>query len=231
MSDASTVNEDAAYPATVQGEVLLATLTRPDEIVIVDDDPMVNDLLSIVFQSEGYRVTTFSDGQTFASDAKLRVPACIILDVCMPGRSGLDILKDIDAHNYPGPIIVMSGRASIPMAVEAIKNGAIDIIEKPFSPDTILTRVREVIDAWTRRREDIATSKILTTTFSGCTPLTMREAEVLAEIIAAASNKEAASHLGISPRTVEVHRARIMMKLGAKNAADLVRIALSKRPN
>src|SRR5262249_44609502 len=175
---------------------------------IVDDDPMINDLLSIVFQSEGYRVTTFTDGQAFTRDAKARVPACIILDVCMPGRSGLDILKDIDAHNYPAPIIVISGRASIPRGVEAIKNGPLDIIENPSSADTIIKRAREVIDAWSRRRETAATSKVLTTTFDGCQPLTMREAEVLAEIVAAASNKEAASHLGISPRTVEVHRAR-----------------------
>jgi two-component system response regulator FixJ len=231
MSDASFANRDAVYPLAVQAERALEPRALNDEVVIVDDDPMVNDLLSMVFQSAGYRVTTFADGQSFTRDAKVRVPACIILDVCMPGRSGLDILKDIDAHNYPAPIIIISGRASIPIAVEAIKNGAIDIIEKPFSPDTILKRVREVIDAWSRRRETAATSKILTTTFSGCPPLTMREAEVLAEILAAASNKEAASHLGISPRTVEVHRARIMMKLGAKNAADLVRIALSKRAN
>src|SRR5262249_45461599 len=132
MSDALLANSDATFPPAVQANGALQTRTLNNDIVIVDDDPMINDLLSIVFQSEGYRVTTFTDGQAFTRDAKARVPACIILDVCMPGRSGLDILKDIDAHNYPAPIIVISGRASIPMAVEAIKNGAIDIIEKPF---------------------------------------------------------------------------------------------------
>jgi two-component system, LuxR family, response regulator FixJ len=118
---------------------------------------------------------------------------------------------------------------SIPMAVEAVKNGAFDIIEKPFALETIVTRVREVIDAWMRRRATGNNSEILSAEFPGFERLTQRELEVLAEITAAASNREAGSHLGISPRTIEVHRGRIMMKLGAKNTADLVRIALTKR--
>jgi two-component system response regulator FixJ len=205
------------------------THVSSDEIFIVDDDPMVNDLLTMTFRSEGYRVTSFSDGERFNAVARLRVPACIILDVFMPGRSGLDILKEINAHNYAAPIIVMSGNASIPMAVEAVKNGAFDIIEKPFALETIVTRVREVIDAWMRRRATGNNSEILSAEFPGFERLTQRELEVLAEITAAASNREAGSHLGISPRTIEVHRGRIMMKLGAKNTADLVRIALTKR--
>jgi two-component system, LuxR family, response regulator FixJ len=87
------------------------THVSSDEIFIVDDDPMVNDLLTMTFRSEGYRVTSFSDGERFNAVARLRVPACIILDVFMPGRSGLDILKEINAHNYAAPIIVMSGNA------------------------------------------------------------------------------------------------------------------------
>jgi two-component system response regulator FixJ len=200
-----------------------------DEIFIVDDDPIVSDLLDMAFRFEGYRVTTFSDGERFTAVARSRAPACIILDVFMPGRSGLDILKDINAHYYAAPIIVISGNVSIAMAVEAIKNGAFDIIEKPFALDAVVARVREVTDAWMRRRTTGNNSEILLMEFPGCQRLTQREAEVLAEITAAASNKEAGCHLGISPRTVEVHRARIMMKLGAKNTADLVRIALTKR--
>jgi two-component system response regulator FixJ len=199
-----------------------------DEIFVVDDDPTISDLLNMAFSSEGYRVTSFSDGEEFNAVARLRAPACIILDVFMPGRSGLDILKDINAHNYAAPIIVMSGMASISIAVDAVKNGAFDIIEKPFTLESIVARVREVTDVWTRRRAIGHNSEIPSMEFPGCQRLTQREAEVLVEITAAASNKEAGCHLGISPRTIEVHRGRIMMKLGAKNAADLVRIVLTK---
>jgi FixJ family two-component response regulator len=200
-----------------------------DEIFVVDDDPIVSDLLNTVFSFEGYRVTSFNDGETFGAVARQRAPACIILDVCMPGRSGLEILKDIDAHNYAAPIIVMSGMASIPMAVEAVRNGAFDIVEKPFAIEGIVARVRDVTKAWMRRRTAIETAGLPSMEFPGCQRLTPREAEVLAEITAACSNKEAGRHLGISPRTIEVHRARIMTKLGARNAADLVRITLTKR--
>jgi len=207
-----------------------AQLTPFDaEIFIVDDDPMIGDLLNGVFSAEGYQVTTFSDGEAFKAVARSRTPpACVILDFFMPGRSGLDILKDIHAHDYAAPIIVMSGRAGIPMAVEAIKSGAFDFIEKPFALGTIVERVREVIVARMQHRTTGNNSEKLRAKFSGDQPLTLREAEVLAEIVEAASNKEAAQHLGISPRTIEVHRAHIMAKLGAKNTADLVRIALAK---
>ena len=189
---------------------------------------MISDLLNMAFSSEGYRVTSFSDGEAFNTVARLRAPACIILDVFMPGRSGLDILKDINAHNYAAPIIVMSGMANISIAVEAVKNGASDLIEKPFALKTIVARVREVTDAWMRQRAIDNNSEIPSMEFPGCQRLTQREAEVLAEITAAASNKEAGCHLGISPRTIEVHRGRIMMTLGAKNTADLVRIVLTR---
>jgi FixJ family two-component response regulator len=200
-----------------------------DEIFIVDDDPLITDLLDMTFKFEGYRVTSFSNGEAFTAVARARAPGCIILDVFMPGRSGLDILKDINAHSYAAPIIVMSGKANVSLAVEAVKNGAFDFIEKPFVPDTMVTRVRESIKAWLRRRAPDNTIEIGTMEFPGCHRLTQRELEVLAEIVAAASNREAGRHLGISSRTVEVHRARIMTKLRAKNTADLVRIALTQR--
>jgi two-component system, LuxR family, response regulator FixJ len=204
---------------------IIAAETPSDEVFVVDDDPMVGELLQMTLSSDGFRATTFSDGESFIAVARRRVPACIILDVYMPGRSGLDILKDLDAHNYAAPIIVMSGKATIAIAVDAVKSGAFDIIEKPFSPDAIVARVRAVTRAWTRHR---AHGRNLAKDFSGSECLTSREADVLAEILGAASNKEAGHHLGISPRTVEVHRARIMAKLGARNTADLVRIALAK---
>src|ERR1044071_6372908 len=123
--------------AAVKPAAMPATGALNDEVFIVDDDPLIGELLALAFGAYGFRVESFHDGQSFSAVARQRVPACVILDVCMPGRSGLDILKDIDAYNYAASIIVMSGRASIAMAVEAIKNGAHDIVEKPFSPEAL----------------------------------------------------------------------------------------------
>jgi FixJ family two-component response regulator len=119
---------------------------------------------------------------------------------------------------------MISGAGDIPMAVEAIKSGAFDFIEKPFDLDAVVARVRRAIDAWARR----GSAGFQRREFPGHHLLTPREREVLAEIAAGASNKEAGRRLGISPRTIEVHRARIMDKLRAKNAADLVRIVLTE---
>ncbi len=201
--------------------------TSTGEIHIVDDDPSVRDALSVVLTLEGYHVTGFADGHAFLSAVRNRAPSCIILDVHMPGRSGLDILKELNAKHYPVPVFIISGQGDIPMAVEAIKHGALDFIEKPFDAETVVTRVREAIAAAARRQSGAGSSDALLQ-FPGCELLTAREREVLSLIAAGASNKEAGRHLGISPRTIEVHRARIMEKLGAKNAADLVRIVLSE---
>jgi two-component system response regulator FixJ len=193
------------------------------EVFIVDDDPMVRDMLSEVFAQAGYRAISFVDGASFIVAARERIPACVILDIYMPGRSGLEILKDLDAPNYPAPIFVASGRGDIPSAVEAIKNGAFDFIEKRLDADTLVARVGEAIKARSQLRLDQNGSEIPSSAFPGCDLLTRREREVLALITASATNKEAAINLGISQRTVEIHRAHIMQKLGAKNSIDLAR--------
>ncbi len=192
-----------------------------EAIYIVDDDPAVRDALSVLFNMEGYVVETFTDGDEFVQSASKTHPACVLLDVHMPGRSGLEILRALNAENYPAPIFIISGQGDIPMAVEAIRNGAFDFIEKPFSADAVLARVRDGIDAMKKRSDETSQPD-----FDGAQLLTRREREVLKEITEGASNKEAGRSLGISPRTVEVHRARIMEKLGARNAADLVRMVL-----
>jgi two-component system, LuxR family, response regulator FixJ len=196
------------------------------EIFVVDDDPMVLNALSIVLSREGYQVAGFAEGASFLAAAKSRTPTCVILDVHMPGQSGLDVLKELNAQQYPAPIFIISGIGDIPMAVEAIKNGALDFIEKPFDATTVVTRVREAVEAWSRRAKNDANT--LPRSFPGQELLTSRERDVLSQIAAGSSNKQAGRELGISPRTIEVHRARILEKLGAKNAADLVRIVLSE---
>ena len=136
----------------------------------------------------------------------------------------LDVLRELYASHYPAPILIVSGQNDVPTAVEAIKSGALDFIEKPIEPSRVVARVREAVAAHARSASngDGGAPR-----FPGWDKPTPREREVLDEITRGASNKEAGRHLGISPRTVEVHRARIMDKLGAKNAADLVRITLS----
>jgi FixJ family two-component response regulator len=201
-----------------------------NEVFVVDDDPAVRDALATVLTIEGFHVTGFGDGGAFLVAARSRTPACILLDVHMPGRSGLDILKELNAQHYAAPIFIISGQGDIPMAVEAIKNGALDFIEKPFDAETVVSRVREAIEASARRTQN-GKADFLHISFPGHDLLTPREREVLAQIASGASNKEAGRHLGISPRTIEVHRARIMEKLGAKNAADLVRIVLTESRN
>ncbi|XHC42169.1 response regulator [Ahrensia marina] len=204
---------------------MMARSMNPDQaIFIVDDDPAVRDALSVVFSLEGFDVETFENGDDFINALPNLPSACVLLDVHMPGRSGMDTLKALDPDHYPAPVFIISGQGDIPMAVAAVKSGAFDFIEKPFDAETVVARVREGIAVVKRRLEagdsDHAEHPDLQL-------LTPREREVLEQITAGASNKEAGRTLGISPRTIEVHRARIMEKLGAKNAADLVRIVLS----
>jgi FixJ family two-component response regulator len=198
------------------------------EIFVVDDDAAVRNVLSTIFSQEGYDVATFGDGASFIAAAHKRTPACVILDVNMPGRSGLDVLRELRAESYGAPIFMISGHGDIPMAIEAIKNGALDFIEKPFRADTVLAQVRAAIEAGERRAQAAEHVDIRPLNFSGRDLLTPREFDVLALIAKGASSKEAGRDLGISPRTIEVHRAHIMEKLGAKNTADLVRIVLTE---
>jgi len=193
------------------------------EIIIVDDDPSVRAALSIVLNGEGFEVTSFEAGYAFLTAARSRTPGCVLIDLHLPDASGLELLKTLDAHRYPAPIFVISGRGDIPTAVDAIRHGALDFIEKPFDAAAVATRVREAILAW---RNAGQTHSVLARDFPGHERLTARERDVLERIARGASNKEAGRELAISPRTVEVHRARIMEKLGAKNAADLMRIVL-----
>jgi FixJ family two-component response regulator len=198
------------------------------EIFVVDDDPAVRDTLSMVLSAGGYQVICFADGAALLAVARTRTPACILLDVHIPGKSGLDILKELHGEDYPAPIFMISGQGDITMAVNAIKSGALDFIEKPFRGSEIVARLDEAIEAYARRQaESSSASRIATMHFPGREPLTRREREVLEQFTAGASNKEAGRHLGISPRTIEDHRANIMKKLGARNAADLVRIVMT----
>ena len=206
----------------------MSTAARTGEVFVVDDDPAVRTTLSTVFARAGYQVTCFADGAALVAAARSGTPLCIILDVHIPGKSGLDILKQLNAQDYPVPIFMMSGQGDIAMAVDAIKNGALDFIEKPFRGSDVVARVEAAIEARAQGDTINGSADPQRFYFPGREPLSRRERDVLAQIVAGASNKEAGRKLGISPRTIEVHRAHLMQKIGARNAADLIRIVMSE---
>ena len=197
------------------------------EIAVVDDDPAVRDSLALIFELEGFQVQSFSGAEEVLGAAKKVKPNCLLLDLHLPVRSGLDVLEAIGGARYPAPVLMISGQGDIPMAVAAIKAGAHDFIEKPFDAEAVIERVREAVRVY-RERGQTEGSTLANRRFAGAEMLTARELEVLEQVAQGASNKEAGRRLGISPRTVEVHRARIMEKLGARNTADLIRIVLSE---
>jgi FixJ family two-component response regulator len=196
-----------------------------NEVFVVDDDAAVRDALCVALRCEGYHVEAFSDARALMDVVRMRAPAAIVLDVMLPDESGLDVLKQLKSESYPAPIVLISGHGDIPMAVEGIKLGAYDFIEKPFSMDALLNQLKSAISNQARKEQ--SGSGEIDLGHIGGAQLTPREREVLREIATGASSKEAGRILGISPRTVEVHRARIMDKLGARNAADLMRIIFS----
>lgn len=194
-------------------------------VFIVDDDKSVGDALTLLLRIEGFKTQNFGDGQSFLEAVRQVKPACIILDLQLPGCSGLSVLKELSDAKFAAPVIVISGQSDIATAVAAMKTGALDFMEKPFSAAAMLDRVRDAVTAYRKSTNGHIHGLA---DFPGRHLLTSREREVLGQVAHGASNKEAGRLLGISPRTVEVHRARIMDKLGAKNAADLMRIVLSQ---
>lgn len=196
------------------------------ELFVVDDDAAMRDALAGALTIVGYRVSVFADAMSFMAAARLKAPAGVLLDLHLPDKSGLDVLKELNARNFPAPIFIITGDSDVACAVEAVKNGAYDYILKPFESRDIANRLGAAITVYAKRDTAANGRNGIGVEFPGYTRLTPREREVLAQIAAGASNKEAGRRLGISPRTIEVHRARIMEKIGARNAADLVRIVL-----
>ena len=191
-------------------------------VFVVDDDAAVRQSFEWLVGSVGLRTETFDSAQAFLKAYDRSRPGCLVLDVRMPGISGLELQEKLAADGVTLPVIVVSGYGDVPTAVRVMKQGAVDFIEKPFSDQAMLDRIQASIerDLETRRAEaERACAR------DSRARLTRREAEVMDLVIAGRSNKEIARDLAISPKTVEVHRANMMKKMRADSLADLVRLA------
>jgi two-component system response regulator FixJ len=198
-------------------------MAKPIHIALIDDDEAVLDSLSLYFRSQKIETAGFSTAQEFLTALQQgKQFDCIVSDVRMPGMSGLDLVRELKSRNAGAPIVLITGHGDVDMAVAAIKIGAADFIEKPFDESRLLAGVRDAIEE-SQQRENAGERKDLPAKFES---LTARQRQVMELAVAGLSNKEIGSQLDISPKTVENHRAWVMERIGARNIADLVRLAM-----
>lgn len=186
------------------------------EVFVIDTDAASREQLSAALEQSAYDVICFADGASLLSEAKARMPACVLLEM-PPDRSALAVLRRLREDNCMAPVLVTSANGNIGMAVDAIKNGAVDFIEKPFRAHDIVGRIDAAIDEFAQ--PGASRQRWL----PGCEPLTGREGDVLEHLAAGLTNKEIARRMHLSARTVEGYRASILKKAGARNVTDLLR--------
>lgn len=195
-------------------------MTDDATIFILDDDDAVRDSLGMLMESAGYKAETFASCREFLARPPFPPRACLLLDVHMPEMSGLQLQDEMARRGLKLPVIVMTGQADVPVAVRAMKAGAHDFIEKPFSDEIILGAIRNALTPASKAAGDPVVAKRIAA-------LTPREHDVMLQMVAGNPNKITAYNLGISPRTVEIHRARVMEKMAARSLSELVRMALA----
>ena len=188
-------------------------------VYVVDDDLSVRQALSSVIRSTGVRVQTFASAQEFLEQSRADVPSCLILDVMLPDRSGLDLPRELAAADVTIPIIFITGHGTIPMGVRAIKAGALEFLTKPFREDDLLAAVQQALHRDRIARSDRAEIAALQLRLNKLTP---REREVLALIVSGRMNKQIAATLGTKEQTIKQHRSRVMQKLEVTSVAELV---------
>lgn len=191
-------------------------------VYIVDDDEGVRDSLSMLIESAGFEVENFDLAIAALDRCRIKRPDCILTDIRMPGMDGLEFQEKLIENGIDVPVIIMTGHGDVRLAVRAMKAGASDFVEKPFPDDGILTAIADAIEKEPTRSSGLVDSELVARFDS----LTAREREVLELLVAGDPNKVIAYRLQISPRTVEVHRARVMEKMRAKNLPELVRLAI-----
>jgi FixJ family two-component response regulator len=191
-------------------------------VLVVDDDLAIRESLASLFQSVGLRVKVFSSAPELLQSSFPNGPSCLVLDIRLPGISGLDFQVDLDKAGIRIPIIFMTGHGDIPMSVQAMKAGAVDFLTKPLRPQEMIHAVTRALAADQKRRADEKTVSDLRLLYESLTP---RERDVLALVTAGMMNKLIAEELGVSEITVKVHRSHVMKKMRTRSLADLARIA------
>jgi FixJ family two-component response regulator len=190
-------------------------------VFLTDDDPAIRDAVGLLLRANGLAVETFASAVDFLESDAVQRPGCLLLDVRMPGMSGLDLQKRLQEMSCRTPIIFMTGHGDVPMAIRAMKAGAFDFVEKPFQAQALLDRLHEALalDAQERRRQarrnEVAARMAL---------LSPREREVMERVVAGQYNKVIAADLGISISTVEIHRKRVMEKLQAASLSEMIQM-------
>lgn len=193
-------------------------------VYVVDDDQAVRDSLRWLIESVGLKVKTFSNGQELLENFNEAEISCLVLDVRMPGISGLDLQQRLKNMNAKIPVIIVTGHADVPMAIQAMKAGAFDFIEKPYSDQLLLERIQCAIEQDDCFKKQQAVNNEINERIDSLTP---REREVMGLVVGGHSNKSIAKELGVSIKTVEVHRGNLMSKMKAQSLSELVRLVMS----
>lgn len=197
-------------------------------VYIVDDDQAVRDGLTALLTVSGFALETFDSAERFLTAIERHTPGCAILDIRMPGMNGLELQRELKRRGIAIPVIIITGHGEVPLAVAALKAGAVDFLEKPFDSDALLASIEEAL-----RRGAVSRSSPFDreTIASRIAQLTPREREVMDLVVAGHPNKVVANRLGIAVRTVEIHRARVMDKTEARNLSELIRMAILLEQN
>lgn len=191
-------------------------------VYVIDDDPSVRDAIADLLLSVGVEARVFAAAQQFLASARPDVPGCLVLDVRLPGLSGLEVQRVLLSSGIELPIIFLTGYADVPMSVDAMKSGAVEFLTKPFREQVLLEAIQHATDKDRARRRENAGLADLRRRFAELTP---REQEVMAEVVIGQLNKQIASRLGLAEVTVKIHRGRVMQKMHAKSVVDLARMA------
>ena len=199
-------------------------MTTRRTILVIDDDPAMRDSLAFLLDVNGFSVTTHETAADFLDHFGRSNVDCVVSDIRMPGMTGLDLVRKLKANAVACPVILMTGHGDVALAVEAMKAGAIDFIEKPFEDEVLLHAIRDALDSQPAKPADDTAKRQAETRLADLTP---RERDVLRGLLAGKINKVIAHDLGISPRTVEVYRANLMAKTSVRSMSELMRIAIA----
>jgi FixJ family two-component response regulator len=195
---------------------------QPPIVFVVDDDASIRDALKSLIRSVGLRVELFGSPREFLQGKRPDAPSCLVLDVRMPGESGLDLQRELAEANIHIPIIFITGHGDIPMSVRAMKAGAVEFLTKPFRDQDLLDAIRVALERDRAKRKQEAEIASLRQRWESLTP---REQQVLPLLVSGLLNKQIAGEIGTSETTVKVHRGQLMRKMGADSLAELVRLA------